>query len=189
MDDTNWTDRPPDTKSQPALTLKRTGPTKTVGICLSNKPIGTLVHFWRGRTRPCLGPLLCEACHDGQTRRWKGYLALYNPDERKVWIHEFTENAYGGIGEALESFTSLRGHWIRFERTKPVSNAPVVATVSPSKSPSDTIPEDPDIKQVLNRIWDLEDQLTTAPETSPTEVKELRPALYPRGNGQPRAVK
>lgn len=159
MQEPIWTDRPPTDGLPPALDLKRTGTAPTTGICLSLRPIGCEVHFWRGHTRPCLGPILCEACHDGQSRRWKGYIALYDPLSRHVWIHEFTTNAYAGLSEALDNFRDLRGHWIKFKRSRPTPNAPLVSEVHSKKEPSETIPPEPDIKKILNRIWDTSETI------------------------------
>jgi hypothetical protein len=151
-----WTDHPPDNTNTHSLPLRRVSRAPVIAICLSSKPLGAEVHFFRGRTRPHTNDGTCEACHAGQAPRWRGYLTLWDREQRQTWITEITPYAYDGLKEGLTSFGTLRGHTIKLERTKPNPNAPLQATVYAALTREEELPPEPDIRHILERIWDLD---------------------------------
>src|SRR5262245_9666093 len=59
-------------------------------VCLNRQPVWCAVHWYAGRTKPCLGGAesgKCPGCAVGLSRRWKGYALAW---QGAYFIAEFT---------------------------------------------------------------------------------------------------
>lgn len=151
-----WTSEPPPAAKSTTLSLRRCGPKPTFGIATLDKPLGVWTHFFKGRTRPHITQGPCEACTEGHTARWKGYLTLFTPATGDHWIQEFTLNAWEGLESGIRAHGTLLGHQIGFARTKPSPNAPLRAEVYAPVCDLRLLPATPDLKSLLCRIWSID---------------------------------
>ena len=184
MDDLpiEWTAQPPPDRPKPTLELRRLKTGRLLATCLSDRPVGCFLHFWRGRTRPHLTNN-CEACAAGHEPVWKGYVALWDEPTRSAWIQEFTPGAYDGLQEGIELFGTLRGHPITFERTRNASNAPMRTRVHGTCIPENRMPPTPQVTDVLTRIWDLGPDGQTIQRTESRFITHAHPEHTHHGNG------
>ncbi len=155
MNNIDWSDGPPPDAPSTRFELRRVGTQPTLGFSTMEKPLGVNVHYHRGRTKPHYQSGTCEACADGNTPRWKGYLTLYDPRTRDHWLQEFTPAAYDGLLLGIKAHGSLRGHQICFRRTRMKINAPLKSEVYVATIDLRTLPEAPDVVAILHRIWDI----------------------------------
>lgn len=188
MEEPQWTTSPTTEARRKTLSLRRVGCGRLMGVSLSHKPIGCETHYWRGRTRPHMTGSQCEACEAGNSSRWRGYLALYDKDTRETFLAELTPKAYEGIKEGLDSFGSLRGHWIKIERTRPKETAPVRATVSATMEPEERLPAEPDIQEQMYRIWSLKENAVSPDTTESRIMTHIHALVDPNKNGRPKAA-
>lgn len=166
MHDIDWKDNPP-AESRPApYELRRVGLDPTTGFATGDTPLGVMVHFYKGRTRPCVGTQACEACENGNEARWKGYLTLFDPRSREHWIQEYTAQAHEGIKLGIVAHGSLRGHEICFRRQRRKPNSPMIAEVWIKTIDLRTLPSAPDVKAILRKIWDIPEPEEPDPPTT-----------------------
>jgi len=129
-------------------------PNDTVrGLVLSDQVIGAKTHWMYGRTKPCTGiEHGCEGCANGTAVRWKGYLAVWLPSSRTGWLLEVTQDAFDHNLE-LSAVSGLRGKDFKCYRIGPHKNSPVRVELLPSLTELANVPPDPDVQEILARIW------------------------------------
>lgn len=151
-----WSEIPPEEASCPNLPIKRTPVKGTLkGICVNRKIVGCWTHFFGGQTIPCSGAN-CPACQASSGRRWHGYMAAYNPEERTLFIAEFTAIAIQPMLEVQERTSDLRG--VKFEafRLENRPNARIKVRMSEQTRGQYQIPAEVDVKLALRNIWKVD---------------------------------
>lgn len=174
---------PPEHQISPYIRLQRVQIQPINAISTASKPTGVLLHYWHGRTIPHFTDTPCEPCQDGNTPRWKGYLTLYEPKTHHHWLQEYTPAAHDGIRSALETFGTLRGHLVRLERLRPSKNAPMRSEVYLSTLPENQLPPEPNIVDLLYKIWQLEPRTTIPRQCKDPDITHLEPTT-PRTNSR-----
>lgn len=126
-------------------------------VVLSHDLIGTLTHFWGGRTVPhTQGP--CNACDAGQRVRWHGYFCAWDLKWREKLIIEITANVCQPFDDYFREHRTLRGAICELSRTNDRKNGVVRAKLSQSDYPADRIPNYPPLQPMLERMWGVVSQ-------------------------------
>lgn len=124
-------------------------------IVLSERPLGVMTHWWRGRTVRCTdGESECEACGKA-ARRYKSYVAGWCMDTNRYWLVEFTAQAAIDNPKTLgDDGPDLRGLTVILNR-KGQGNAGrlLVKFYSDPSRVAAAIPEPFDVQAALERIW------------------------------------
>jgi hypothetical protein len=127
------------------------------GVVASDVIVGTHLHYFRGRSTPC-SKSQCEACEAGHVPRWKGYVLLMSLKTKNLQIFEFTERAYEAFLQKQEQHASLRGCVLTCRRTANRPNGPLQATFDEARYDDALIPPVPDLREILQRIWEVKQQ-------------------------------
>lgn len=150
-----WKDKPDSTNRTDNYRIYRTPVGREVElICLSTNFLGASLHYWKGRSTPCIGPE-CEACKNGQRPRWKGYIQAYHPATRTIVIFEFTERGYEPFQEALNHHSHLRGLKFKTFRLNKKPNGPIQICFGELREESPHLPKAGDLAGMLERIWEV----------------------------------
>lgn len=126
-------------------------------ILLGGTLVGVEVHFYQGRTRPCIGwqnecpGCLCEGCR--RDRHW--YLAAVTPRQHRLCLAKITPHALETC-PALEIANDLRAKLITLERGTSTFTSPVSASLSSPKVDVDSLPIAFDVQTALTYIWESE---------------------------------
>lgn len=116
-----------------------------------------IVHWYDGRTWPCLGGEAdCEGCRRRSAgRKEKGYTCGCFLTSRCHCIPEITPYALRTC-PALEFPENLRGQLLTLERLGERSCSPVRASLETPRSLRGSLPDIIDVKAELIRIWEAE---------------------------------
>lgn len=135
--------------------IVRAGP-KGLGnlIVLSHDVVGADVHYWNGRTMPCI-PASCPACQENQQPRWRGYLAITNRKRTISAIVEVTAAAMPPIKKYFDQRRTLRGANLGLYRKGGATNGRLYAEICESSENKETLPKGPSLKKLLAQIWQL----------------------------------
>lgn len=176
-----WIDSPGDEYSRPRWQLLRCKPTGAIrGIILSEKHVGTLTHYWKGRTVPH-ETTLCEACAAGRAPRPYCYLAIETGAARERVILELTATGFAPIIQYLTEKGSLRGALIEAWRVVAKPNGRLHVTIKPGNAHIAHLPPAPDLRALLCRIWEIEPSFNDVAN----DALEHTPRLHTQ-NGPPR---
>lgn len=188
-----WSDRPRREAQTRAYQLLRTPPKGELkGIVLSDQQVGCYTHFWRGRTTVCTHEV-CDACTAGRAPRWYGYLAIWSPTSHTTGILEFTEAALASVDAYFTTHGTLRAAKLIARRISHRANGRVVLDISEGNYAAATLPECPDVKSVLCKIWEIKETAAKAEERSTydlslvdeeTRERKLRPRVPHETNGK-----
>lgn len=126
-------------------------------VCLSDQPIGTNLHYWRGRSTPC-NQTDCPACREGHTPRWKGYLFICPIKTRRVLIFEYTQRAHQEFTDQLAKRNTLRGLVFSAGRLGAKPNSPLQILMTDTVVDPTTLPNPEDLAEVLERMWEVRQQ-------------------------------
>lgn len=145
---------PPEAKTQ-SLPIRRTPSTKVLTcVVTSDELLGTMTHYYRGRTMPCERPD-CDPCRDGQPWRYHAYVGAWSRSSTLHFIFEITAQAAQKLVEFKEKYSTLRGCQIDAYRWGKRSNGRVVLKCSPSGIPPTDLPLQPDLVKCLSVLWNL----------------------------------
>lgn len=151
----HWTQTPPDDPRGYGLPIVRTPALRSlVAIITSDKLIGCDTHFWGGHTIPCERPD-CQACNKGVAYRWHGYLSAFNPHDQLHFIFEMTAQAAKKFQLYLEKNGTLRCCQFDAWRWGHRKNGRVMIKLEQSCIPTASLPDAPDLPQVMAVIWRL----------------------------------
>lgn len=125
----------------------------TGGVLLCRRMIGTHTHFYRKRTTPCTGDR-CPACADGNSPRWYGYFAIWNPITKVVSILELPGATARALLDRYEDWTDWRGCTIVTERVPNKPNGRVHAILKDTRGVNDRLPDAPPIDSILAHMWE-----------------------------------
>ncbi len=155
--------RRPNAEDLPAQwKLLRCGRQKSESVMLVDEDfIGVYVHYWAGRTYPCVKDY-CKPCTQNSVPRWRGYAAGITANPVRKVILEVTPSCIEEIDRVLKEKGSLRGLIARLERRNGKANGQLsIAFQSPTGFTVD-LPRGPDVWGCLARIWRLTHESTLA---------------------------
>lgn len=147
-------------------------------IILSHNTVGADVHYWNGRTMPCIHDN-CPACEENQKPRWRGYLAVTNAKRSRSALVEITAAAMPPIKQYFDAHRTLRGARLALFRKGGTSNGRLYAEISNAIADPDSLAKGPSLKKLLAQIWQLRkvhDRLTVvAPDYAepPTDERDF----------------
>lgn len=127
------------------------------GILLSRRHVGAELHYWKGRSI-LHADTGCEACENGYTPRWYGYVAILRSGIGTINILEFTARCWPSVREYYEQIGDLRCAKFNASRLRDAANAPMGLTISEAKVPESSIPAEPDLVGMLERMWEHKPQ-------------------------------
>lgn len=148
-----WNDTPEEIAPGSKLEILRCGIGSMVPlIVLSDWIAGGEMHYWGGRSFPHTKNG-CPACDAKNPSVWKGYLAAWNPKHRSTGILEFTAPCRDCLVQYKLAHGTLRGGVITLKRKGVKPNGALTATITTGPYGLDQLPDAPDIKAHLERIW------------------------------------
>lgn len=123
-------------------------------IILSDKITGVYIHYYDRRTRPCTRlEGRCHGCEIAVDRRWKAYLAAFDPIKGRLCIAELTREAVEKCPSLTTLNGRLRGLHLRLDRTGQSRNSRVQAKVYERTSTPDNMPAPFALREALERVW------------------------------------
>jgi len=158
---------------QPRYPLIRTPPggKRLAVIALTEKPLLYPTHWVRSRTTPCLDPEPCEGCNADLETRYKLYFAVYFPADAQIAVLETTDHGGQNVWDHWKKHGSIRGRKITIWRSGKKENSPCNSSISPQMLEITALPESPDVRSYLNRMW------FSRPNPPRTEPHTSEPAL------------
>lgn len=150
-----WSRRPPNGQTSALWHMMRP-PSKGSAkfIVIGHDLLGRDVHYWAGRTRPCIGAD-CQACNANQAPRWKGYVACIAEWNKQQVILEVTARMSGPIDSFFRAHRTLRGAFLTTERKSKKVNAATAIWLTESGHNMDAFVAAPDIRPILERMWEV----------------------------------
>lgn len=151
--DIGFSDRPNEEQVGTRYQLVRTPANKRARFrVLSHKCVGVPTHFYRGRTQPHTIPT-CEACDEGITSRWHGYIGVQGFATGEVFVLEITAHCEEALHHYTQKHGTLRGADLSVYRRGSKANSPVHAIIVPGIFDHTALPAPPDVEAFLRRIW------------------------------------
>lgn len=151
-----WSSRPPE-DDMPIKYLIVRCPAKGVrgGLILSHDVVGRPIHYWNGRSRPCLEGK-CEPCDDGNVARWRGYIFVAGRSTGTVSIFELTAAPMRTIDTFFREHRTLRGATIDACRKGDVENGELRLQLSAGHVDRETLAKVPSLRKLMARIWKID---------------------------------
>lgn len=150
---TAWTDSPP--LSQPGdyyeLCRAKSG-TPMKGVCLSDKPWGTHVHWYGGHSFPHQEKD-CPACAAKRGSTRYAWVACWNPHTRIIALFEFTPGCERTAEAWIKAHGTLRGTTITIKRGGTKINGPLRLEIEKNEYGINEIPKDIDVRAAMEQIW------------------------------------
>ena len=149
-----WTDRPEPGTVKSTFDLLRTPPSAPfIGTVTSTVILGTPIHFFGGRSAPCLQADDCEACKHGRQYRWMAYFAVLPDGSHKQALFEVTALIHAKFVEFAGSADQVRG--IRFKVWRPSKRASgrIAVSFGTERAAEITLPDAPDVRPLMEHIW------------------------------------
>ena len=175
-----WNERPQDNDVNDRIEIYRIKKKGMRGaVILSEKMIGTYMHFWGGRSEPCMKKN-CRACEAGNRARWYGWIGICVAETHQIMILEITRAAAEQIKEYLESHEKLRGAKIAGWRKGKKENGKLTLEIREGESKLLFLPKEPEICERLKRMWEtkrrnleVEREKPNKEEDVPSETKRI----------------
>lgn len=125
-----------------------------VVVILSQEMTGAHVHYFSGRTQPCIRESgKCEGCERGADRRWKGYLACLDKAKGRQVLVEVTREAFMRCQGFAAYAGQLRGMVLRLIRSGEAKNSRVQAQLMKYTGHIAELPPEFNVKAALEVIW------------------------------------
>jgi len=154
-------------------------------ILVSSQFVGVYTHYRGGRT---VGHKRngCEACKEGNRKRWTGYiLAVEHPTPRQI-LFEFPAGACESFAMLEEQIGTLRGAQIACSREKGKPRGSIIVEYRGRSERAALLPVDEPIIPILFRIWGVLDVPHAPVDSSPAPAPADRPARRnPRARVKP----
>ena len=126
-------------------------------VILSHDIVGADTHYYRSRTRVCIGAA-CAACRDKNEPRWRGYAFGLRQAQQTIVLFELTPAAMPNLHEWFCAHRTMRGLVVDFARMKGVANGRLLANNLRQYSAAAPLPSAKSIKTALTKLWRLNDQ-------------------------------
>jgi hypothetical protein len=151
----HWSNEPPPAPRGYGLTIRRVPPGKVFVCCIiSSDLLGTRTHYWHGRTTPCETPN-CPACNEGMPWRWHAYMAATEGAGHEPFLLELTAKASMPLINYRSTYGTLRGCKLKAMRANYAKNSRLIIETCPADLTKLTLPQEPNLKQVLALLWNL----------------------------------
>lgn len=159
--------------------IQRCRPTQIVrGIALSEY-LGAELHWLSGRSSPHLEPHgECPGCLENRSRRWEGYVWLWEPQTSAIRIAAFTPGVVSNFDGYVNSHGTLRAASVTLSKPGGKPTSRVHAQITRSTYGLDQLPHPPDtLNAALMHIWGLDqvEGLEVAPTLKPACHKVTQP--------------
>jgi len=155
-----WTNTPPKKTDQPSFRIVRTPATKTLtAIITSPDLVGCSTHFVQNRTVPCESEDTgkpCQHCAAGHSWRWHGYVSAILANSYEHILFEFTGPPSDTFRNYLLYHGTLRGCLFTSRRPSTRPNGRVIVTCKTADLTNLRIPEGPNIRNILCRVWNIQ---------------------------------
>jgi len=149
-----WSNRPIEGLIQNTFDIVRTPPKPPLTLIVtSTEAFGKPVHFWMGRSTPCLYPEFCEPCEKGRAYRWRAYLAAIESKSQDHVIWECTAPIHLKLSKVVQEIGSLRGCKLICSRIGGRENGRLAVQVFRPQQVPDGLPKAPDVRQVMEHVW------------------------------------
>jgi len=151
-----WTQNPPADSPEYAFRIRRTPAAgKIEAYVTCTDVVGCNTHFLSNRTVPCEGPDCCQACADGFSYRWHGYLTALDAGTHEHFLFEFTAQSAETFANYAKLHAGLRG--CRFKATRPSGrpNGRVLIQCAPADLAATRIPAPANVQKLLCHIWGI----------------------------------
>lgn len=141
---------------------------------LSERQVGVWVHFAGGRTGPCTrGTGGCDGCRAGLRRYWKGFLFGLFDRAAPVAILEYTAAAAEPHTRRLTGQGKpIRGCQVVAFRRDGKPQGKVILQIADQPRPDLAIPELPDLRWALMRIWNAPTKGAAPPRPARAEGED-----------------
>jgi len=149
-----WSLFPAATDVKNSYDLRRTpAKGKVKAVFTSPSVMGCPVHFFNGRTVPCMQDSGCVPCEHGRSYRWMAYFACVDQSDGEHIIYEVTALVHSQLARCDEERGGLRG--IEFHAWRPSGRINGRISFLFSKKPKnlDGLPSPPDVPAVMEHIW------------------------------------
>lgn len=154
-DNVQWTSEVPrdDSLFIPIMSALTAGP-QTFAL-LTGDLVGVWVHWLDNRTIPCVRSSVVECVCERRDccRRWKGYLAGWEPRFCRKVLIEVTAEAIRLSNWGDFANINLRGRVVRLSRRGKNRSAPVVFEVTSAVLDETALPPSFDVRSALNHVW------------------------------------
>lgn len=151
-----WSNEPPPEAEEFAHRIIRTPAGKPLcGIITSPDLIGCPTHYFNHRTVPCEDPNPCEACTEGHSRRWHGYVSVLVTGTLEHAILELTSFACQSLKHYAKIHNSLRACNVRASRPSGRANGRVNLELKALEESRLRLPEPFNVLRVMCHIWNV----------------------------------
>jgi len=116
---------------------------------------GVYVHYWQGRTRPCVTAGTCDACAGNQNPRWRYYIGAVLWPKQEIVIADITEDGFKTLFNLLGQTNKLRGGRVGVGRKDARPNSRMTFKIDKSGRSPDQIPSPFDLTSHLLKIWGM----------------------------------
>lgn len=139
--------------STPKLDILRVEPGRPLaGIVLDQNPLKVFVHWWGGRTVPCMWDR-CEPCLAHRKPEWKGYFTIYSERTCGVAVVEVTEACRDTLARWEQMHGRWRGAHVTIQRVGKEKNSRLKIAIAMGKIAAETLPEPIDLMDYMVRLW------------------------------------
>ena len=152
-------------------------------LVLSTDTSGCYVHYWKGRTTPCLSDG-CQPCESGQVPRWRGYMAVLIGPGRLTRILEVTACCIPAIDRYSTEWGTLRGSLISLTRKGRKANGELECIFGEKPVARAGLPIAPELVPYLKRIWRATHEPKSAELSLDASTVLRRAGLIPSSNGK-----
>lgn len=149
-----WSDAPRPGMTKNTFDIHRTPAKGHLKLHLTcDKAIGRPIHFWGGRSVPCLQSGGCEPCEKGRDYRWKCYVSAIHLGINDHVIYECTAPIHDRLHHAYLALGSIRGLKISTQRVGGSPCGRILMVTATSLDVPDNLPEAPDVAAVMEHVW------------------------------------
>ena len=130
---------------------------KLAGLITAAQPVFAPTHWFGGRTVPCTEPE-CTACNEHRPTRWHAYITIWTPQTNTQILLELPEAASHRLSELSDVHGKLRGGRLAVFRNGNRQNSRVIINFWPNDATQYRLPKEPNIRNILEHIWQLDRQ-------------------------------
>lgn len=152
-----WIDDPRADDARFAFRILRTPPDKPVNAIITCVDlIGCNTHYAANRTIPCEGKDRCQACQDGLSFRWHGYVSAILTGTLEHVLFECTATAADTFRNYYMLHQTMRGCFFTARRPSGRHNGRVVIACKPVDEQRTRLPDPPDVRAILCHVWNVQ---------------------------------
>jgi hypothetical protein len=153
-----WRHEPPPASNLPELVLRRLHASETFhGTITCTRVASCIVHFYGGRTLPCLGDD-CPGCKLGRDKRRECYISLERRDHRTHGILGVTLGAERNLADKAPNWANVRGLEVTIRRKGRKANGQVSLDVHGQTLETHRLPPAPELMRHLFHLWGLDSE-------------------------------